>query len=135
MNYNETIKDLAAWIEDLKEAARRDDAVSISWFNGTKDKPFAIIGGWAEGGFAEYFSDVMCISKADPSYGMCVKIAINEGPYAYTDYEIMNMPYDEKTGDVDDTEQALEWDDDAESLAAWFLCEWERIMKEHGEEI
>lgn len=134
MNYNETIKDLAAWIEDLKEAARRDDAVSISWFNGTKDYPFAIIGGWVEG-FGESYSDIICTSKVDPCYAMCLKIAINKGPYAYTDYEIMHMPYNEETGDVDDTEQALEWDDDAESLATWFLCEWERIMKEHGEEI
>ena len=133
MNYNETIKDLAAWIEDLKEAARRDDAVSISWFNGTKDKPFAIIGGWADG-FADDYADIMCISKADPNYAMCVKIAINEGPYAYTDFEIMNMPYDEE-GNVDDTEVALEWDDDPEEAARWLLCEWERIMEEHGEDI
>jgi hypothetical protein len=66
---------------------------------------------------------------------MCVKIAINDGPFAYTDYEIMNMPYDEESGNVDDTEVALEWDDDSESLATWLLTEWERIMKEHGEEI
>jgi hypothetical protein len=63
---------------------------------------------------------------------MCVKIAINEGPYAYTDYEIMNMPYDEE-GNVDDTEQMLEWEDDPEDLAAWFLSEWERITEEHKE--
>jgi hypothetical protein len=134
INYNGTIKDLAAWIEGLKEAARRDDAVSISWFNGTKDYPFAIIGGWADG-FAEYFADILCVSKADPKYAMCIKIAINEGPYAYTDYEIMNMPYNKETGDVDDTEQALEWEDNSEELATWFLCEWERIMKEHGEKV
>jgi hypothetical protein len=47
----------------------------------------------------------------------------------------MNMPYDEESGNVDDTEVALEWDDDSESLATWLLTEWERIMKEHGEEI
>lgn len=133
INYNETIKDLAAWIEGLKESAKNDETFSISWFNGTKDYPFAIIGGWAEG-FAEYFADIMCVSKSDPKYGMCVKIAINEGPYTYTDYEIMNMPVG-KNGEVDDTEQGLEWDDDAESLASWLLCEWERIMNEHGEEV
>ena len=131
---DKTIRELAAWLDGLKEAAKNDEALSISWFKGTKDSPFAIIGGWAEG-FGEYYSDIICTSKADPSYAMCVKIAINEGPYAYTDFEIMNMPYDEETGDVDDTEQALEWDDDTESLAAWLLCEWERIMEEHGEEI
>lgn len=134
LNYNETIKDLATWIEGLKEAAKNDEAISISWFKETKDYPFAIIGGWADG-FSDNYADIMCLSKADPCYAMCVKIAINEGPYAYTDYEIMNMPYNEETGGVDDTEQVLEWDDDPESLAVWLLGEWERIMKEHEAEI
>lgn len=133
INYNEAIKDLATWIEGLIESARNDETFSISWFNGTKDYPFSIIGGWAEG-FGEHLADIMCVSKSDPKYGMCVKIAINEGSYAYTDYEIMNMPVG-KNGEVDDTEQGLEWEDDSESLAAWLLCEWERIMKEHGEEV
>lgn len=127
------IKDLATWIESLKQSARNDEIFDISWFNGTKHTPFAIIGGWMSG-FNEDWSDLMCISKGDPSYCMCVKIAINEGPYAYTDFELMNMPYDED-GNVDDTCFALEWEDDSESLATWFVGEWERIMKEHGEEI
>lgn len=134
MNREDMIKDLADWIEGLKEAAKNDEAISISWFKGTKDYPFAIIGGWSEG-FDETLADVMCISKADPCYAMCVKVAINEGPYAYTDFEIMNMPYDEETGDVDDTCIPLEWSDDPEYAAKFFLGEWERIMKEYGEEI
>jgi hypothetical protein len=61
---------------------------------------------------------------------MCVKIAVNEGPYAYTDFEIMNMPVNEE-GDVDDTCIALEYDDDVESLAAFLHTELERINKEY----
>lgn len=131
-NTGRTVGELAAWIEGLKKAAKNDETLSISWFNGTKDCPFAIVGGWT-GDFGEYFADIMCISKSNPKYGMCIKIVVNEGPYAYTDYEIMNMPFDLETGDVDDTEIALEWDDDPESLATWFLSEWERITEEHGE--
>ena len=134
MNREAILKDLAIWINDLKESARRDDAISISWFKGTKDAPFSIIGGWAEGFNGDY-ADIFCISKADPYYAMCVKVAINEGPYAYTDFEIMNMPYDEKSGEVDDTCIPLEWDDNPEVAAQFFLGEWERIMKEHGEEV
>lgn len=134
MNYNETLKDLAAWLSALKAAAENDETFSISWFNGTKDYPFSIIGGWASG-FSDCYADLLCVSKSEPEYAMCIKIVVNEGPYAYTDYEVMNMPYDEKTGNVDDTEVALEWVDDTESLAGWLMCEWERIMKEHGEEV
>jgi hypothetical protein len=134
MNYNETIKDLTAWLEDLKRSAKLDEPFTISWFKGTENYPFSIIGGWTKG-FSDDYADLLCVSESESEYAMCVKIAINDGPFAYTDYEIMNMPYDEESGNVDDTEVALEWDDDSESLATWLLTEWERIMKEHGEEI
>lgn len=131
-NYNDTIRDCTKWIEDLKELARGDSDILISWFRGTKDYPFSIIGGWMEG-FSESYKDLLCLSKTNPKYAMCVKIAVNEGPYAYTDFEMMNMPYDDD-GNVDDTCVALEWEDDAEELATWLLTEWERIMKEYSEE-
>jgi hypothetical protein len=126
----DTIKKLADWIEDLKEAAKDDTCFSIAWFKETENDPFSIIGGWMEG-FSEDYSDLVCISKSNPQYAMCVKIAVNEGPYAYTDFEIMDMPVNED-GDVDDTCIALEYDDDSESLAMFLLTELERITKEHG---
>lgn len=131
--YIDTLMSCAEWIEQLKELAKGDSDILSSWFKGTKDSPFSIIGGWMEG-FSESYDDLLCVSKTNPKYAMCVKIAINEGPYAYTDFEMMNMPFDSE-GSVDDTCVALEWEDDAEELATWLLGEWERIMKEHGEEI
>lgn len=125
------LKKLAEWIESLKEDAKKDEQFSIAWFGDTKNEPFSIIGGWMEG-FSEDYSNLLCISKSEPKYAMCVKIAVNEGPYAYTDFEIMNMPIN-KEGDVDDTCIALEYDDDAETLAQFLLTEWERITKEYGE--
>jgi len=132
MTNKTTIKNLAEWIEQLKELAKGDSDILISWFKGTKDSPFSIIGGWMEG-FSESWDDLLCVSKTNPKYAMCVKIAMNEGPYAYTDFEMMNMPFDEE-GNVDDTCVALEWEDDAEELATWLLGEWERITKEHSED-
>lgn len=131
MNKN-TLKNLTDWIEDLKKSAKEDEQFSIAWFKETENKPFSIIGGWMEG-FSEDYSDFICISKGDPSYAMCVKIAVNEGPYAYTDFEIMNMPVNPETEEVDDTCIALEYDDDSESLAQFLLAELERINKEYGE--
>lgn len=129
MNNKFTSESLVQWIEDLKEAAQKDEAFSISWFEGTQDAPFSIIGGWMEG--FENYSGLLCVSKAEPKYAMCVKIAVNEGPYAYTDFEVMNMPVD-SSGEVDDTCIALECDDDTESLAQFLEMEWERIMREYG---
>jgi hypothetical protein len=131
-NYNEAIKSLAEWIDDLKEAAKEDQSFSIAWFRGTELYPFAIVGGWVKG-IAETYSDLFCMSKSEPGYAMCVKIAVNDGPYAYTDFEAMTLPLD-KDGEVEDTCVALEQEDDSESLAAWLLTEWERITKEHEED-
>jgi len=132
MTTTTTIKNLAAWIDDLKEAAKDDNCFSIAWFKDTENSPFAIIGGWQKM-FKEDYSDLFCCSKTEPEYVMCIKIAKNEGPYAYTDFDAMNMPTD-KLGNVDDTCIPLEWDDSSEAAAAFFLCEWERIMTEHGED-
>lgn len=124
-----TKEELVAWIEDIKEAAKDDTSFSIAWFKGTKDSPFAIIAGWAEC-FADNsgVEDLFCCSKSQPKYCMCIKVAENEGPYAYTDYEIMNMPYDRESGDVDITEIMLEWDDPVDYMADFFIHEWERLM-------
>lgn len=134
MNREAMLESLAAWINGLKESAEADETFAISWFNETEDKPFSIIGGWADG-YDERDIDIMCISRSNPTYAMSVKVVVNEGPYAYTDFEIMDMPYDKETGTVDDTEMVLEWDDNPYEAAQFFLSEWERIMKEHGEEI
>lgn len=134
MNTKFTLDSLAEWISAIKEEAEEDNAFSIAWFKGTENMPFSIIAGWQEC-FAENseVDDMFCVSASNPKYVMCIKIAENDGPYAYTDYEIMNMPYDSESGDVDDVEIMLEWDDDPSELAEFFTHEWERIMKAHGE--
>lgn len=135
MNTKFTIESLAAWIADIIEAAKDDHSFSIAWFKGTEHESFSIIAGWMEC-FADNseVEDQFCVSASNPKYCMCIKIAENDGPYAYTDYDIMNMPYDRESGDVDDTEIMLEWDDDPEALAEFFLHEWERITDTYGED-
>lgn len=128
---NTTIKNLAAWIDDIKEAAKDDNCFSIAWFKDTENESFSIVAGWQKLFADDSFADVFCCSKSQPEYVMCVKVAINDGPYAYTDFEAMNMPTD-SFGNVDDTCVPLEWDDAPESAAEFFLHEWERIMNEHA---
>lgn len=128
-----TKEQLAEWIESLKQFAEGDHELLVSWFKDTKDKPYSIVGGWQKM-FKEDYSDLFCCSKAQPEYVMCVKIAENEGPYAYVDFESLNMPTDQ-FGNVDDTCIPLEWDDSAEAAATFFMHEWERLMEEYGKEI
>ena len=130
-DFNKMLKDLTEWVKWLKEMAEKDEALAVSWFGGTEDEKFNIVGGWSEG-FSEDYSDILHISKSNPSYAMCIKVVVNEGPYAYADYDSLNMPANEE-GEVDDTCIALELDDDPEATALFYLNEWERISKEYKE--
>lgn len=132
MNNKFTLEDLTKWVGFVKDAAKEDQDLSIIWFDATKDSPFSIIAGWQEG-FSESQADLFCLSKANPKYAMCVKVAINDGPYTWTDFELMEMPSDEE-GLIDDNCIPLEWDDDPEYVAQFFMNEWERIMEEHSKE-
>ena len=131
-----TKEQLAEWIENIKLFAEGDHELSIAWFKGTKDSPLAIVAGWSPL-FSDKseVSDLFCCSKSHPEYVMCIKIAKNEGPYVYIDYEFMNMPIDPTTGEVENTEVMLEWDDPADYAAEFFMHEWERLMETCEEEL
>ena len=129
-----TKEQLIDWIESIRKAAKDDESFSIAWFKPTKNCPFAIIAGWQELDEPEG-EDSFCRSKSQPKYVMSIKVAENDGPYAYTDYEIMNMPWDSESGDVDDTEVFLEWDDPVDYMADHFMAEWSRVMTRYCAEL
>lgn len=122
---NKMLCNLAEWIRFLIEEARRDTEKTVYWFKGTKDMPFNIVGGWSEG-FDEEYSNLLCVSKSNPKYAMCVKIVVNEGDVVYTDFDLLNMPTG-SNGEVDDTCIALEYADDPVEAAQFFWSEFERI--------
>lgn len=118
---------LVGWIKGLQQAAKEDEQFSVSWFLPTKEQPMAIVGGWSDG-YDPADADLFCLSKSNPTFGMCIKVVVNEGPYAYCDFETLNMPM-EPNGEVDDTTLTLEWEDNPEVLAKFYIHEWERLMK------
>ena len=129
MNTTFTKEQLTSWIVDLMTAAKNDDQFLIDWFKRTKESPVSIIGGWQQ--FDTSFPDLFCTSKSDPGYTMCIKICENNGPYAYTEYELQDMPLDDN-GEVENTELILEWEDDPAAVAEFFIGEWERLMEKYN---
>lgn len=129
--YPDTIKNLTAWLDNLKELAKQDTEKTLHWFGQTAGQPFCIVGGWM-GGIPESYSDLFCMSKSNPTYAMCVKIAVNDDK-DHLDFESIEMPVS-TSGEIEDLCIALEQEDDTEELAAFLLCEWERIMSEQKEE-
>jgi hypothetical protein len=126
MNKTFTKEELTSWIEGLKDAAENDECFDVDWFGPTKNSRFSIVGGW-EDGFDSADADLFCMSKSNPTYAMSVKICENKGPYAYADFETLDMPID-AFGEVDDTSITLEWDDNPEAVAEFFMIEWDRLM-------
>lgn len=126
MNKTFTIGQLVTWVESLKAAAKNDEQFLVDWFIPTMESPFSIVGGWLEG-FDPSQADLFCQSKSNPTYCMCIKIIVNEGPYAYCDFETLDMPMSED-GEVDDNCFALEWDENPEAIANFFMIEWEQLM-------
>ena len=126
MNNTFTKEALAGWIRGLQQAAKEDEQFSVSWFIPTKESQFSIVGGWLDG-FAPNEADLFCQSKSSPTFCMCIKIIVNEGPYAYCDFETLDMPMTED-GEVDDNCIALEWKDDPAKVAEFFMIEWEQLM-------
>ena len=132
MNKTFTKEQLTSWIAGLQEAAKNDEQFLVDWFKRTKDSPFSIVGGWMDG-FAPKEADLFCQSKSSPTFCMCVKIIVNKGPYAYCDFETLDMPMSED-GEVDDNCIALEWNDDPAKVAEFFMIEWEQLMDTIKEE-
>jgi hypothetical protein len=128
MNTNFTIRELATWITGLIDSAKKDEQFLVNWFKPTEDSTISIVGGWLGGNYPGVNADLFCESKSSPGYIMSVKIILNEGPYAYTDYEMLSMPT-EVNGEVDDTCQMLEWNDDPEQIATFFWGEWQRMQE------
>lgn len=134
MNKMFTKEALTGWIKGLIQAAKEDEQFSVSWFIPTKEESFCIVGGWLESGFDPTDRDIFCISESNPKYAMAIKVVINEGPYAYCDFETLNMPMDINNPDeVDDTCMILEWNENPEAIAEFIGGEWARITEEYRE--
>ena len=129
--FKEILIGVTDWVDNLRKLAEQDEAIAYSIHKtGLCDDKFVIVGGWVDGFNADQ-SDLLYISKADPTYAMCIKIVVNDGPWAYADFETLNMPVGEDS-EVYDTCIALERDDTSEAVALFYLNELENIIKEFG---
>ena len=137
MKQNKLLECLTTWIAGIKEEAKADTANNLFWFLPTDKEQFTIVAGWQKL-FSKYDlfnnSEFFCCSKSNPEYAMCVKVVDNKQDTVYLDFDSVDMPLD-KNGNVDNTCIPLEWDDVPEIVAEFFLHEWERIMREHGNEV
>lgn len=126
---------IAGFVQGLVDNAKEDTdmAMTVARVLCLDDAKFTIVGGWNYGIHFDCYGDLLCVNTSNPNYAMCVRIVENTGVEA-SDFASLQRPI-APDGTVEDTTIALEWNDDVDSAAAWLLSEWERIMKEHGEEV
>ena len=129
MNKTFTKEQLATWIAGLQKDARNDKQFDMIFFPPTTFSKFSIIGGWTNM-FGSVGADLFCQSKSRPSWTMCVKIVEHVNDLAFTGATAFDSWYmhTAKDGKVEDNCIILQWDDDPEEVAEFFMIEWERLM-------
>ena len=121
-----TKEQLVTWIVGLKKSVERDENFSISWFGPTKNMVTCIVGGWSAG-FNPADADLFCLSRSNPTFGMCVKVVVNPRSDVLTDFDRLDMPVD-SAGEIEDSTIVLEHDMDIEGLADFITSEWDRLI-------
>lgn len=111
------ISEFANAVDDMQKT--KFDGVYY-WNLGRDEKRnyWAIVLGWADGFEANENDDCM-----DGTYRLCVKLAYQPwNSLLQCGYDIdWLMPYDEETGEVDNTEMPIYMDTDIEEVVNWLL--------------
>lgn len=129
--FKEMLIEVTDWVNKLREKADADEDIAYTICRPDSCKyKLAIVGGWMKG-FCEEQADFLYISKSNPEYAMCIKIVVDDGPWAFAEFDTLNMPIGED-GEVEDTCIALERDDSSEAVALFYLNEIDRISKTYN---
>lgn len=117
MDKTTLVKEFIDAVADMK-ATKADG--TYHWILGRdeKDNDWAIVLGWADGFEADENDDCM-----DGTYRLCVKLAYQSwNSIMQCDYEWdWTMPYDEESGEVDDTEVSIYPNTNLEKTIDWLL--------------
>lgn len=122
MNKKELVKKFISAVEDMKKT--KCDG-TYHWMLGRddNDNDWAIVLGWADG-----FDKVENDDCTDGTWRLCVKLAYQPwNSMLQCDYDIdWTMPYDEESGEVDDTEISIYPNTNLEECIDWLLEQYKR---------
>lgn len=130
-----SVSELAKFIEDSVHTLVDTVDEYNDTFRYVLDENWAVYVGWSQAGFDD--DDESVIHNEDvPEWVICCKIAAaHETRWGdWVDYDYCEMPYDEETGDVWDTDTGISPNEDYQWLASWLLEEYDKIVEEFGNE-
>ena len=119
-----TKQELANKIKEAVELLINEDCGCVTI---KLDDTFAVCVGWLDG---YDITDTGAIhSKQDPTWCINAGIKVWTSDSMRTDYDFINSPYYENTGDVWDTDVSISPFENYEELADYFLTEYEAMSK------
>lgn len=119
-----SVSDLAKFIEESVNNLLAGTATNNQY---KLDDDWAVYVGWSEG-FDENDESVIHDDKY-PEWAICTKIATTHEA-VWADYDFCDMPYNEKTGDVWDTDMAISPEESYPNTAAWLLDEYNELIRQ-----
>ena len=120
-----SVSELAKFIEDSVNTLLTTDATNSRY---VLDEDWAVYGGWSDAGYTDDFESVIHDEK-EPSWVICCKIATTH-EYVWADYDFCDMPYEEETGEVWDTDMAISPEENYQQTAAWLLDQYNELIRQ-----
>ena len=129
-NFDNLVKEFTGAVEEMRT---KHPIGTYHWTLNVDDngKKWAIVLGWADGYEEDEEDDCM-----DGTYRLCAKLAYQPvNSMMQCDYDIdWLIPYDEETGEVDDTEVSIYPNDNLEEIICWLLkCYLPYYVEDEGE--
>lgn len=117
--------DLAKFIEESVDNLLAGTATNNQY---KLDNDWAVYVGWSDAGYTDDFESVIH-DENEPSWVICAKIATTHEA-VWADYDFCDMPYDEETGEVWDTDMGISPEESYPNTAAWLLDEYNELIRQ-----
>lgn len=120
---NLSASEIQKWVLESIETLTTTDYTCCEY---KLDDDLSLFCGWSDG--YDENDEGMIHSKNNPTWGINVGIKCNHD-YMKTDFDYLNAPYDEETGEVWDTSMTLDEGGISESDAQWYIDQYNEIRK------
>lgn len=119
-----SVSDLAKFIEESVDTLLSSGVGNCQY---KLDSDWAVYVGWSETDYTD--SENLIHYEDDPSWVICCKIATTH-EMVWADYDWCTMPYNDKTGEVWDTDMALSPEENYQQTASWLLDQYDELMSQ-----
>lgn len=119
-----SVSKIAEFLKDSVEALKTTEYTCCEY---ALDDDLSLFVGWS-GGYGDEIDNSIIQSEDEPDFAINAGIKGNHD-YMKTDFDWLNYPYEEKTGEVWDTGMTVSPKEDYEDMAQWYIEQYQEIRK------